>query len=70
MKTKPLDLVGKESTSELNPRPEPLPKAVPLLDMLKSLRLFSIFPEPSACEGPNPPFSPLFFSTWRKHTLI
>jgi hypothetical protein len=60
--SQPLDLAEKESISELNPKPEPLPKPVPLLDMLKSLKLFSILPEPIDCNEPNPPLSPLFFS--------
>jgi hypothetical protein len=58
----PLGLVEKESTSVLNPKPEPLPKPVPVLDKLKSLRLFSILPDPIDVNGPNPPLSPLFFS--------
>ena len=65
----PLGLVEKESTSEANPKPEPLPKPVPLLDILKSLKLFSILPEPIDCNGPNPPLSPLFFSICRTHDL-
>ena len=60
---KPLDLVEKESISVVNPNPEPLPKPPPpLLDILISLKVLSILPEPIDCKDIKPPFSPLFFS--------
>lgn len=59
---RPLDLVEKESISVVKPKLEPLPKPLPVLDMLMSLKLLSILPEPIDCKDINPPLSPLFFS--------
>jgi hypothetical protein len=50
----------------LNPKPEPLPKPPPPpLDMLISLKLLSILPEPIDCKEINPPLSPLLLSICR-----
>ena len=56
---KPLHLVEKDSISVLNPNLEPLPKPPPLPappDLLISLKLLSILPEPIDCKDINPPF--------------
>ena len=66
IKHKPLDLQEKESISVLNPNPEPLPKPPPPPpDMLISLKLLSILPEPIDCKDINPPLSPLPLSICR-----
>ena len=54
-KHKPLDLVEKDSMSMLNPNPELLPKPPPA-DMLVSLKLLSILPQPIDRKDINPPF--------------